>query len=95
MGGRSMKDAWVVNSSLSLSLLIICERKEGFTKNTAMRHRRVGGRAVTVTAMPHRQEYKDIELDIVIDKIGPGEGLLDSGGMMNYNSCVIHSNYYT
>ena len=28
----------------------------GFTKNTAMRHRRVGGRAVTVTAMLHRQK---------------------------------------
>ena len=36
---------------------------------------------MTVTAMPHRQEYKDIELDILIDEIGPGEGLLDSGGI--------------
>ena len=27
------------------------ERRVGFTKKTAMRHRRVGGRAVTVTAM--------------------------------------------
>ena len=32
-----------------------------FTKNTAMRHRRVGGRAVTVTAMLHRQRYRVIE----------------------------------
>ena len=37
------------------------EIKVGFTKNTAMRHRRVGGRAVTVTAMLHRQ--KDWEGD--------------------------------
>ena len=37
------------------------ERKEGFTKKTAMRHRRVGGRAVTVTAMLHRQRYRVIE----------------------------------
>ena len=37
------------------------ERKVGFTKNTAMRHRRVGGRAVTVTAMLHRQRYRVIE----------------------------------
>jgi hypothetical protein len=36
-------------------------RKVGFTKNTAMRHRRVGGRAVTVTAMLHRQRYRVIE----------------------------------
>ena len=35
--------------------------KVGFTKNTAMRHRRVGGRAVTVTAMLHRQRYRVIE----------------------------------
>ena len=36
----------------------VSERKVGFTKpwNTAMRHRRVGGRAVTVTAMLHRQK---------------------------------------
>ena len=26
----------------------------------------------------HTQEYRDIELSIVIDEIGPGEGLLDS-----------------
>ena len=31
-------------------------RRVDFTKNTAMRHRRVGGRAVTVTAMLHRQK---------------------------------------
>ena len=37
------------------------ERKVGFTKNTATRHRRVGGRAVTVTAMLHRQRYRVIE----------------------------------
>ena len=43
------------------------ERKVGFTKNTAMRHRRVGGRAVTVTAMLHRQkdrEKKNMQIDI-------------------------------
>ena len=43
------------------------ERKVGFTKNTAMRHRRVGGRAVTVTAMLHRQkdrEKKTMHIDI-------------------------------
>ena len=39
------------------------KRKVGFTKNTAMRQRRVGGRAVTVTAMLHRQRYRVIELD--------------------------------
>ena len=45
------------------SILNTClrERKVGFTKNTAMRHRRVGGRAVTVTAMQHRQRYRVIE----------------------------------
>ena len=32
--------------------------KVGFTKNTARRHRRVGGRAVTVTAMLHTQRYR-------------------------------------
>ena len=37
------------------------ERKVGFTKNTAMRHRRVGERAVTVTAMLHRQRGRVIE----------------------------------
>ena len=39
------------------------ERREkvGFTKNTARRHRRVGRRAVTVTAMLHRQRYRGIE----------------------------------
>ena len=37
------------------------ERKVGFTKKTARRHRRVGGRAVTVTAMLHRQRYTVIE----------------------------------
>ena len=35
--------------------------KVGFTKNTARRHRRVGRRAVTVTAMLHRQRYRGIE----------------------------------
>ena len=43
------------------------ERKVGFTKNTAMRHRRVGGRAVTVTAMRHRQRDRkrpDIDIDM-------------------------------
>ena len=29
----------------------------------------------------HTQEYRDIELNIVVDEIGPGEGLLDSGGI--------------
>ena len=41
--------------------VLLKERKVGFTKNTAMRHRRVGGRAVTVTAMLHRQRYRVIE----------------------------------
>ena len=47
---------------------VSCPRGEGgfrekvsFTKNTAMRHRRVGGRAVSVTAMLHRQRYRGIE----------------------------------
>ena len=53
----------------------------GFTENTAARHRRGGGREVTVTSKLHTQEYRDIELNIVIDEIGPGEGLLDSGGI--------------
>ena len=35
--------------------------KVGFTKTTARRHRRVGGRAVTVTAMLHRQRYRVIQ----------------------------------
>ena len=39
----------------------IKRERVGFTKNTAMRHRRVGGRAVTVTAMLHRQRYRGIE----------------------------------
>ena len=48
---------------------LVCIRRErvGFTKNTAMRHRRVGGRAVTVTAMLHRQkdrEKKTMHIDI-------------------------------
>ena len=48
---------------------LVCIRRErvGFTKNTAMRHRRVGGRAVTVTAMLHRQkdrEKKNMQIDI-------------------------------
>ena len=45
----------------------------GFTENTAARHRRGGGREVTVTSKLHTQEYRDIELNIVIDEIGPGE----------------------
>ena len=49
------------------------------TENTAARHRRGGGREVTVTSKLHTQEYRDIELNIVIDEIGPGEGLLDRG----------------
>ena len=36
---------------------------------------------MTVTSKLHTQEYRDIELNIVIDEIGPGEGLLDSGGI--------------
>ena len=44
-----------------LALESVDERKVGFTKNTATRHRRVGGRAVTVTAMRHRQRYRVIE----------------------------------
>ena len=35
---------------------------------------------MTVTSKLHTQEYRDIELNIVVDEIGPGEGLLDSGG---------------
>ena len=56
----------------------------GFTENTAARHRRGGGREVTVTSKLHTQEYRDIELNIVVDEIGPGEGLLDSGGIDGY-----------
>ena len=59
----------------------VLERKVGFTENTAARHRRGGGREVTVTSKLHTQEYRDIELNIVVDEIGPGEGLLDSGGI--------------
>ena len=55
--------------------------KVGFIEKTALRHRRGGGREVTVTSKLHTQEYRDIELNIVIDEIGPGEGLLDSGGI--------------
>ena len=40
---------------------LIEREKVGFTKNTARRHRRVGRRAVTVTAMLHRQRYRGIE----------------------------------
>ena len=40
---------------------ISVREKVGFTKNTARRHRRVGRRAVTVTAMLHRQRYRGIE----------------------------------
>ena len=36
---------------------------------------------MTVTSKLHTQEYRDIELNIVIDEIGLGEGLLDSGGI--------------
>ena len=35
----------------------------GFTENTAMRHRRGGGRAVTVTSRLHRQ------IDRIIEKV--------------------------
>ena len=57
-----------MRSSLGLEL----EReKVGFIENTAMRHRRVGGRAVTVTAMLHRQ--KDIEGQKDIDGVGEGK----------------------
>ena len=41
-------------------------RKVGFTENTAARHRRGGGREVTVTSKLHTQEYRDIELNIVV-----------------------------
>ena len=59
--------------------LVSKERRVGFIKHTARRHRRGGGREVTVTSKLHTQEYRDIELNIVIDEIGPGEGLLDRG----------------
>ena len=36
---------------------------------------------MTVTSKLHTQEYRDIELNIVVDDIGPGEGGLDSGGI--------------
>ena len=36
---------------------------------------------MTVTSKLHTQEYRDTELNIVIDEIGPGEGRLDSGGI--------------
>ena len=36
---------------------------------------------MTVTSKQHTQEYRDTELNIVIDEIGPGEGRLDSGGI--------------
>ena len=36
---------------------------------------------MNVTSKLHTQEYRDTELNIVIDEIGPGEGLLDSGGI--------------
>ena len=36
---------------------------------------------MTVTSRRHTQEYRDRELNIVNDIIGPGEGLLDSGGI--------------
>ena len=39
----------------------LLREKVGFTKKTARRHRRVRGRAVTVTAMLHRQRYRVIE----------------------------------
>ena len=57
------------------------ERKVGFTENTAMRHRRGGGREVTVTSKLHTQEDRDTELNIVIDEVGPGEGRLESWGI--------------
>ena len=44
----------------------VLERKVGFTENTAARHRRGGGREVTVTSKLHTQEYRDIELNIVV-----------------------------
>ena len=46
-----------------------------------MRHRRGGGREVTVTSELHTQEDRDTELNIVIDEIGPGEGRLGSWGI--------------
>ena len=36
---------------------------------------------MTVTSKLHTQKYRDTELNIVIDEIGPGEGRLDSGGI--------------
>ena len=36
---------------------------------------------MTVTSKLHTQEYRDTELNIVIDEIGPGEGRLDSWGI--------------
>ena len=36
---------------------------------------------MTVTSKRHTQEYRDTELNIVIDEIGPGEGCLDSRGI--------------
>ena len=41
---------------------------------------------MTVTSKLHTQEYRDIELNIVVDEIGPGEGLLDSGGIETFST---------
>ena len=36
---------------------------------------------MTVTSKLHTQEYRDTELNIVIDETGAGEGRLDSAGI--------------
>ena len=36
---------------------------------------------MTVTSKLHTQEYRDTELNIVIDEIGAGEGRLDIWGI--------------
>ena len=46
------------NSLATRTSKTIKERKVGFTENTAARHRRGGGREVTVTSKLHTQEYR-------------------------------------
>ena len=43
---------------------------------------------MTVTSKQHTQEYRDTELNIVIDEIGPGEGRLDSGGDVSIDDMI-------
>ena len=59
--------ALFVSAHLGNSEATSFERKVGFIENTAMRHRRGGGREVTVTSKLHTQEY--IWADFVDDDI--------------------------